>query len=44
MLLCGSGLYLTAKVYSASRTSVGENIASVTDVHRSSENNTLMTF
>lgn len=44
MLLCGSGLYLTTKVYSTSRTSVGENIASVIDVHRSSENNMLMTF
>lgn len=44
VLSCGSGLYLTSETYSASGTSVEENIASVTDVHKSSENNMLMTF
>lgn len=44
MLSCGGGLYLTSEIYSASRTSVEENIASVTDVGKSSENNMFMTF
>lgn len=44
ILLHGGGQYLISKIHSASRTSGEENIASVTDVHRDSENNTLMTF
>lgn len=44
MLSYGSELYLTSKIYGASRTAVKENIASVTGVRRGSENNMPMTF
>lgn len=44
VLSCGGGLYLTSEIYSASRTSVEENIASVSDVGKSSENNMFVTF